>query len=84
MRSLKLNELHGFLGALDFPLTRQAATDRCTAIRLVLADGEIALGDVVAASGDDRFESADDLAAEVYSLLPRRAVGEPFQSDGDA
>ena len=31
----------------------------------------------------ERSESADDPEAELHKVLPREAVGEPFQSEGE-
>ncbi|MEF8820156.1 MAG: hypothetical protein V5A82_11265 [Haloferacaceae archaeon] len=83
-RELKLNQLEPALAELDYPVTPAAVARKHGDVTLVLADGETTLGRVVADANVDRFESAEDLATEVFSLLPRRAVGEPFQSDGDA
>lgn len=83
-RELKLNELETVIGDIDYPATRAAVGDACGDVTLRLADGEADLGAVVGGSSADRFDSVDDLSSEVFSLLPRRAVGEPFQSDGDA
>jgi hypothetical protein len=83
-RTVKLNELETVIGEVDYPATRAAVVDACGDVTLRLADGEASLGAVVERSSVERFDSADDLSSEVFSLLPRRAVGEPFQSDGDA
>ena len=83
-RELKLNQLEPALEELDYPLTHDAVMSEYGDVTLVLADGETTLGRVVADANVDEFESAEDLASQVFSLLPRRAVGEPFQSEGDA
>ena len=83
-RELKLNELEPALEALDYPVTPESVVREYGDVTLVLADGETTLGRVVADANVDEFASAEDLATEVFSLLPRRAVGEPFQSEGDA
>jgi hypothetical protein len=49
-----------------------------------LAEGTINLNETIRKSRADRFISAEDLELELMSLLPRSAVGEPFQSEGDA
>jgi hypothetical protein len=41
------------------------------------------LGSTISESSADVFESTDDLASEVMSRLPRHAVGEPYQSEGE-
>jgi hypothetical protein len=83
-RELKLNQLEPALEELDYPVTTEAVVREHGDVRLVLADGETTLGRVVGDANVDEFVDAADLASEVFSLLPRRAVGEPFQSDGDA
>ncbi|MFW5940076.1 MAG: hypothetical protein ACOCSD_05500 [Halolamina sp.] len=83
-REIKLNELRDTLAELDYPVDRAAAVDACEGVTLLLADGTEPLAGVVADSGEDRFESAADLESEVMSTLPRHAVGEPYQSEGDA
>jgi hypothetical protein len=50
---------------------------------VLLADGETNLGALIEESNDDTFDSVDDLENEVYNLLPREAVGEPGQSEGE-
>ena len=82
-RDVKLNELEAVLDDLDYPLSREDAARECDDVTLVLADGEESLGDLVAGSGDETFESRDDLETEVMNLLPQHAVGEPYQSEGD-
>jgi len=83
IRHVKLNELDAVLDDLDYPVTNAAAADACSDVTLQLADGEKPLPAVVEASAADAFESPDDLRSEVLSLLPREAVGEPYQSEGE-
>lgn len=82
-RDVKLNELDAVLAELDYPVSRESVVDACDDVTLVLADGEENLGTVVAGSGNDAFDSVDDLENEVMNLLPRHAVGEPYQSEGE-
>lgn len=82
-REIKLNELDGLLADLDYPTTKAAAADDCADVTLVLADGTENLGETVGRSDHGTFGSADELKNEVLNLLPRRAVGEPFQSEGE-
>lgn len=82
-RPVPLNELDAMLEELEYPLTPAAAADACSDVTLQLADGEEPFADVVDASSADAFESADELRSEVLSLLPREAVGEPYQSEGE-
>lgn len=80
---VELNELADVLEALSYPIDRDEARVAVDDITLVLADGTENLGAVVSQSSADRFETLDDLQSEIMSLLPRRAVGEPYQSEGE-
>lgn len=82
-RDVKLNELEAVLGELEYPVDRDEAAEAFSDVTLLLADGTENLGQLVAESSDDRFESPDDLDEEVRNLLPRHAVGEPYQSEGE-
>lgn len=81
-RTVKLNELDAYLSTFSYPLGVDEAADADATLRL--ADGETTIGRVLGDSTATRFDSAEELAHELLMLLPRRAVGEPFQSDGDA
>ena len=82
-RDVKLNELEAVLSEIEYPASRESVVETYDDVTLVLADGEEKLADVVAGSSDDTFESKDDLETEVMNLLPRHAVGEPYQSEGE-
>ena len=82
-RDVKLNELGTVLSGLDYPATRDAVVTQCDDVTLVLADGEKNLGELLSGSNEDVFQSEDDLTNEVMNLLPREAVGEPYQSEGE-
>jgi len=81
---LELKELQDALSELSYPLTPEEAVAACEGVTLRLADGTTPLAGVVADSTADSFDSAADLESEVMGLLPREAVGEPYQSEGDA
>lgn len=81
--TVKLNQLRETLEGFAYPLSNEAAVDACADVTLQLADGTEPLSDVVADSALNRFDSADELESEVMTLLPREAVGEPYQSEGD-
>lgn len=83
-RTIKLNELTSYLAEFEYPLDRNTAIDRSQDTTLVLADGEENLGELLERSNADEFDSEDELEAEVFTHLPRNAVGEPHQSEGDA
>ena len=82
-RRVKLSESSGVFESLEYPLDRTAAATELDGVTLLLADGERNLGELIAESPADRFESAADLASELNNVLPREAVGEPYQSEGE-
>lgn len=81
---ITLNELRDLLVDLEFPITREAAADACDDVVLDYADGEEPLDTVIGRVPSDEFETARDLEEEIQTSLPREAVGEPGQSEGDA
>ena len=82
-RAIRLSELESELSSLSYPVSPDDVVDELGTTTLLLADGETTIGEVFSESNADRFDSADDLVAEVRSLLPREAVGEPHQSEGE-
>ena len=83
MKEVKLSHVMTVIEDLSYPITREAVEEECADVNLLLADGVIEFADVVAASNEPVFESEDDLISEVMGLLPRYAVGEPYQSEGE-
>ncbi len=83
MHSVKLGRVETVLEDLPYPIDRSDARDRLAGTALLFADGEADLGNLVAKTGVERFESAEDLEAELHTVLPREAVGEPYQSEGE-
>jgi hypothetical protein len=82
-RRVKLGRLTTELDPLDYPVSREAATDALDEVVLQYADGEEPLPAVLDRSSEDTFESRDDLETELYGLHPTEAVGEPGQSEGE-
>ena len=82
-RELKLNELATALAEFEYPIGRDDVVEECEDVTLRLADGETNLGETVAKSDDELFRSAEELESEIMTLLPRHAVGEPYQSEGE-
>jgi hypothetical protein len=80
---LDLARLQEFLRQFDYPTDREALAEACDDVTIELAEGERDLGDLLADAAVDRFESADDAHTAVQNDLPREAVGEPFQSEGE-
>ena len=83
MGEVKLSRLETVLSDLEYPISRERASDELEDVTVLLADGETNLGDVVSETGSESFESVDELGSEVYGALPIEAVGEPFQSEGE-
>lgn len=82
-REVKLSRLVPVLSDLDYPMSHDAVVEQCGDLTLLLADGTVNFGDLIADSSSETFDSMDDLVLEVMNLLPRRAVGEPYQSEGE-
>ncbi|MEY7851575.1 hypothetical protein AB7C87_20515 [Natrarchaeobius sp. A-rgal3] len=80
---IKLNEVESAFERLEYPVTNDAAAAEFDDVTLLLADGERNLGSLIETSDAERFESTDDLETELHNVLPREAVGEPFQSEGE-
>ncbi|MCU4925290.1 hypothetical protein OB905_04720 [Halobacteria archaeon AArc-dxtr1] len=81
--TVQLNGVRETLAALSYPITSDQASDELEGTTLVLADGEANLGSLVERSTVSEFESPADLEAELHNVLPREAVGEPYQSEGE-
>ena len=80
---IELNDLETALGTLDYPCSRDEAAEALDDVTLQLADGQLGLGELVAEAAPGRYATVSDLASELRSRLPRRAVGEPYQSEGE-
>jgi hypothetical protein len=82
-RKVKLNELDAVLGDLEYPIDRETVEAECSDVTIKLADGEADFSAVLSSSSDQTFDSPDELTEELLSLLPRAAVGEPYQAEGE-
>lgn len=82
-REVHYNELPGFLEEIDYPSEREEVAERMSDVTLLLADGERNLGELIEATDSVRFVSVDDLFSALQNTLPREAVGEPYQSEGE-
>ncbi|SNZ12858.1 hypothetical protein SAMN06269185_1960 [Natronoarchaeum philippinense] len=82
-RTTRLSRVDDVLDDLDYPVMRDDAADELTDVTLELADGEANLGELISDTSSDSFDSADDLQDELNNALPREAVGEPYQSEGE-
>ncbi len=81
---VKFNEIESVYREFEFPISRARLLDECGNTTIQLADGTIDFESVIHDSNTATYSSPDDITSELMNLLPRNAVGEPFQSDGDA
>ncbi len=82
-REVKLSRVDGVLDELSYPIPRDDAAIELEGVTVLLADGEANLGELISETGSDSFTSRDDLKTEIHNSLPREAVGEPYQSEGE-
>ena len=80
---MPLNELETKLATYTYPLDRSVLLEDAGELTIELADGETTLAGALENVSDEQFDSAAELQATIYSGLPRRAVGEPYQSEGE-
>ena len=83
-RDIELRNVGQVFDELAYPVDRTDAADQFADVTLRLADGEANLGALLAETDSDRFETRTDIETELHNVLPRNAVGEPYQSEGDA
>ena len=82
-RKVKLSHVSEPLETLSYPVDRSTAADQFSDVTLLLADGEANLGELISETYSDSFDSANDLYSALHNTLPREAVGEPYQSEGE-
>ncbi|WP_255170295.1 DUF5789 family protein [Natrononativus amylolyticus] len=80
---VKLSRVESVLDELSYPIARDEAAGELEEVTLLLADGEENLGAMIERTRSESFESTDDLEDSLYNVLPREAVGEPYQSEGE-
>ena len=82
------NRIGTTFGELDpaYPVTPPAVADARDGVVVRLVEGTVGPDEAIAGSNAARFTTSEsgDVELEFLNLLPRDAVGEPFQSDGDA
>lgn len=83
-RLIRLNRIATVLSSLEYPLTPTEVAAECEGLTVELAEGSVDFGETIRSSHATGFTSSRDLEEEFMGLLPRHAVGEPYQSDGDA
>ena len=84
VREVEFDEISTVLDDTTYPLTQSAAAAEFSDVTVVLADGTADLGKLISETTNETFESASDIETALHNVLPRRAVGEPYQSEGDA
>jgi hypothetical protein len=83
-RGIQLKDVLTVLDEIEYPIERAVAAEQFSDVTLILADGEANLAELISESTNETFESAADVQTELHNVLPRGAVGEPNQSEGDA
>jgi FPC/CPF motif-containing protein YcgG len=81
---VELSRVESLFAELRYPVTRDDAAAEFADTTVRFADGEANLGKLVSEVGSDSFTDPEDLYAELQTVLPVEAVGEPGQSEGDA
>ena len=82
-REVKLSRIDDVLDELSYPIPRDDAAIELEDVTVLFADGEANLGELVSETGSDAYTSPEDLQSEINNVLPREAVGEPYQSEGE-
>ncbi|MCT9095896.1 hypothetical protein [Haloarchaeobius sp. HME9146] len=82
-QTVKLSHLERLLEDVSYPAIRDDLAVDLADVTVLLADGEVNLGELVSETNSDSFDSADDLLLELNSVMPIEAVGEPGQSEGE-
>ncbi|WP_115862401.1 DUF5789 family protein [Halorussus litoreus] len=82
-REVKLSRIETVLGELSYPVDKEIASREFDDVTVLYANGELNLGDLIADTSAEQFGSVDDVVSELENVLPRDAVGEPFQSEGE-
>lgn len=83
-REIKMSHLQDALDELEYPVNRADAAEAFEDATLLLADGTESLDALIENASSDRFASREELVSDLHNTLPRSAVGEPYQSEGDA
>lgn len=83
-REIQFRNVSTVLAEIEYPADRAVAAEECAGVTLLLADGEADLAELISETETETFGSVDDVEAALHNVLPRKAVGQPYQSDGDA
>ena len=80
---VKLSRIENTLETIEYPVDRDSAATAFSDVTVLLADGERNLGGLIEKTSSEEFRSAEELGSELNNTLPREAVGEPYQSEGE-
>ena len=80
---VKLSRIENTLETIEYPVDRNSASTAFSDVTVLLADGERNLGGLIEEASSEEFRSAEELEFELNNTLPREAVGEPYQSEGE-
>ena len=80
---VKLSRIEDTLETIEYPIDRESASAAFSDVTVLLADGERNLGHLIEETSPEAFRSVEDLESELNNTLPREAVGEPYQSEGE-
>jgi hypothetical protein len=82
-REIKLSRIDTVLSELSYPVSREIAAETFEDVTLQFADGEENLGALISQTPADKYDSFEELRDEINNTLPREAVGEPYQWEGE-
>jgi hypothetical protein len=82
-REVNLSRLDSTLIELSYPVSREVAAETFDDLTVTFADGEANLGDLISETPAEEFDSFEELRGEINNTIPREAVGEPSQSEGE-
>ena len=82
-REVKLSRIDSVLTELSYPVSRAEAAREFDGVTLTFSDGEENLGELISDTPADEYDSFEELRDEINNTLPREAVGEPYQSEGE-
>lgn len=82
-REVKLSRVDSLFGELSYPVSREVAAETFADVTVTFADGEANLGELISETPAEEYDSFEELRDEINNTLPREAVGEPYQSEGE-
>lgn len=82
-REVRLSQLEEVFSEFEYPVSREDAAGEVADVTVQFADGEANLGKLVSKTGSESYRNTRELTEELNNTLPRGAVGEPYQSEGE-